>query len=147
MGCMACTEPQCLYKGALYFFLHHVVPHAITNMYIIFNILSPCGPHSWCRTTLHYCMTPLPNIMKIFWVNTQTSKWNGNDDYRSWKNGYVFLSLYVVPTGMTHVMYIALIMSLLQSSGTWHSSCGSVELYYLPNYTASHPGSHYLNTH
>ena len=26
-------------------------------------------------------------------------------------------------------------------------SCGSAELYYLLNYTASHPGSQYLNTH
>ena len=25
MGCMACTEPQCLYKGALYLFYHSAV--------------------------------------------------------------------------------------------------------------------------
>ena len=23
MGCTACTEPQCLYKGALYLYLYH----------------------------------------------------------------------------------------------------------------------------
>jgi len=60
-------------------------------------------------------------LIKIFLVNRQTSKWNGNDDYGSWKNGYVFLSLHVVPTGMTHILYIALIMSLLQSTDSIES--------------------------
>jgi len=60
-------------------------------------------------------------LIKIFLVNRQTSKWNGNDDYGSWKNGYVFLSLRVVPTGMTHILYIALIMSLLQTTDSTES--------------------------
>ena len=33
MGCMACTEPQCLYNGALYLYLYLYSPYGLYGLY------------------------------------------------------------------------------------------------------------------
>ena len=52
MGRTACTEPQCLYKGALYLYLRvELYPY------------SPYGPHGLYRASVPVqgCNLPLPN--------------------------------------------------------------------------------------
>ena len=56
MGRTACTEPQCLYKGALYLYLR-------VELYLY----SPCGPYSLYRASvpLQGCTLPLPKSRAI----------------------------------------------------------------------------------
>jgi len=51
----ACTEPQCLYKGALYLYLY---------------LYSPCGPYGLCRpsVTVQECTLPLPIPLLPLWA-------------------------------------------------------------------------------
>ena len=55
MGCMACTEPQCLYKGALYLYLY---------------LYSPYGPYSLYRASVpvQRCTLPLPTPLLPLWT-------------------------------------------------------------------------------
>ena len=52
MGPMACTEPQCLYNGALYLYLYLYSPYGPYNLY------RASVPVQWC--TLPLSIPPLP---------------------------------------------------------------------------------------
>ena len=56
MDCTACTEPQCLYKAALYLYL-------TVELYLY----SPYGPYSLYRASVpvQRCTLPLPNSRAI----------------------------------------------------------------------------------
>ena len=56
MGRTACTEPQCLYKGALYLYL-------TVELYVY----SPYGPYGLYRASVPVqgCTLPLPNSRAI----------------------------------------------------------------------------------
>ena len=41
MGCTACTEPQCLYKGVLYLYLLLIVYFRFVNISVVINPLNP----------------------------------------------------------------------------------------------------------
>jgi len=55
MGRTACTEPQCLYNGALYLYLY---------------LYSPYGPYSLYRTSVpvQRCTSPLPIPLLSLWT-------------------------------------------------------------------------------
>ena len=62
MGRTACTEPQCLYKGALYLYL-------TVKLYLY----SPYGPYGLYRASVPVQGWPLPLHKKIYWPNLCTS--------------------------------------------------------------------------
>ena len=56
MGHTACTEPQCLYKGAFYLYL-----------YLYLYLYSPCGPYGLYNSALYLYIYVNMDLV-TFWV-------------------------------------------------------------------------------
>ena len=65
MGRTACTEPQCLYKGALYLYL-------TVELYLY----SPYGPYVLYRASVHVEGCTLPSFTtKVVWYSAVHDFW------------------------------------------------------------------------
>ena len=94
MGRTVCTEPQCLYKGALYLYL-------TVELYLY----SPYGPYGLYRASVPVqgCTLPLPlalplqeHITFFMWVNPLTHI-NDNGKSRAVSKNYAhFNLLYII---------------------------------------------------
>ena len=93
MGRKACTEPQCLYKGALYLYL-------TVQLYLY----SPYGPYGLYRASVPVQGCTLPCFYFLFWViprrlnseareSNKTKEYNIHNTSKFWKkkNKYIVL--------------------------------------------------------
>ena len=64
MGCTACTEPRCLYKGALYLLLFFTTnPGSQVAVATEFRMVAPntCGPSVW---NLLHIIILVPKVLR-----------------------------------------------------------------------------------
>jgi len=67
MGRTACTEPQCLYNGALYLYIYHYFPNWPYSLY------RESVPVKWCNLTLPIHLLPLRAVQPVQSISACTT--------------------------------------------------------------------------